>query len=120
VSDSDSIFARLMAVIEDRKAHPSQTSYTTSLLAGGVVKIGAKIAEEAAEVVAAAAEPGDAGRTHTIAEAADLIYHLFVLLGYRDIGLGDVEAELARRFGVSGLDEKAARGIQPPPPDAQA
>ena len=85
---SQSILARLMAVIEDRKANPSEKSYTNRLLAGGVAKIGAKIVEEAAEVVAAAAEPGPAGRTHTIHEAADVIYHLFVLLGCRDISLG--------------------------------
>jgi phosphoribosyl-ATP pyrophosphohydrolase len=120
VSDSDSIFARLMSVIEDRKAHPSEKSYTNRLLAGGVEKIGAKIREEAAEVVEAAAEPGDAGRAHTIAEAADLVYHLLVLLGARDIPLADVEAELTRRFGTSGLAEKASRGGKPNPPDASA
>jgi phosphoribosyl-ATP pyrophosphohydrolase len=42
-------------------------------------------------------------------EAADLIYHLFVMLGHRDIPLAELESELARRFGISGLDEKAAR-----------
>ena len=120
MGDSQSIFARLMAVIEDRKANPPPKSYTTSLLSGGVEKIGAKISEEAAEVVAAAAEPGDAGRNHTVAEAADLIYHLFVMLGYRDIKLAEVEAELARRFGVSGLDEKAARATKPDSPDDEA
>ncbi len=99
-----------MSVIEDRKAHGAENSYTVKLLAGGLEKIGAKIMEEAAEVVAAAAEPGAAGKAHTIHEAADLIYHLFVLLGHRDISLAEVEAELARRFGISGLDEKAARG----------
>jgi phosphoribosyl-ATP pyrophosphohydrolase len=109
--------AELMAVIEDRKANPPEKSYTTRLLAGGVEKIGEKILEEAGEVVEAAAEPGDAGRTHTIAEAADLIYHVFVLLGYRDIRLDEVETELARRFGISGLDEKAAR-FKPTPPSA--
>jgi phosphoribosyl-ATP pyrophosphohydrolase len=114
MSQSSSILAQLMAVIEDRKARPSEKSYTATLLAGGVEKIGAKIVEEAAEVVEAAAEPGEDGRTHTIREAADVIYHLFVLLGYRDIRLADVEAELARRFGISGLDEKAARNISAP------
>ncbi len=114
MSDASSIFARLMAVIEDRKANPSEKSYTTRLLDGGVVKIGAKIAEEAAEVVEAAGEPGPGGRDHTISEAADLLYHLFVLLASRDIPLAHVEDELARRFGISGLDEKAAR--TPPTP----
>ncbi|MBI3839326.1 MAG: phosphoribosyl-ATP diphosphatase [Planctomycetia bacterium] len=116
MGDADSILARLMTVIEDRKAKPSEKSYTNRLLAGGVEKIGAKIVEEAAEVVAAAAEPGPDGRTHTIYEAADVVYHLFVLLGYRDISLAEVEAELARRFGISGLDEKASRANQGKPP----
>jgi phosphoribosyl-ATP pyrophosphohydrolase len=64
-----------MAVIEDRKANPPAKSYTTSLLAGGVRKIGAKITEEAAEVVGAAGEPGDQGRAHLIYESGDLLYH---------------------------------------------
>jgi phosphoribosyl-ATP pyrophosphohydrolase len=109
VTDPADIFARLMAVIEDRKANASEKSYTTRLMDGGIELIGAKILEEAAEVVVAAAEPGVDGRTHTIREAADVIYHLFVLLGYRDIPLTEVEAELARRFGISGLEEKASR-----------
>ena len=104
-----------MAVIEDRKANPSDKSYTNRLLAGGVAKIGAKVTEEAGEVVEAAGEPGDEGRAHTVREAADLVYHLFVLLGIRDIPLAEVEAELARRFGISGLDEKASRGTPPQP-----
>ena len=60
MSDPQSIFASLMAVIEDRKANPPKKSYTTSLLTGGVEKIGAKITEEAAEVVDAAADFCDA------------------------------------------------------------
>lgn len=106
---SDSILAQLMAVIADRKAHPSEKSYTSRLFAGGVEKIGSKIAEEAAEVVEAAGESGEEGRQHLVREAADLVYHLFVMLGHRDVTLAEVEAELARRFGISGLDEKAAR-----------
>jgi phosphoribosyl-ATP pyrophosphohydrolase len=109
VSDSQHILARLMATVEDRKANPPPKSYTTSLFAGGVPKIGEKIVEEAAEVVEAAGEPGDEGHAHLVREAADLIYHLFVMLGHRDVRLAEVEAELARRFGMSGLDEKAAR-----------
>jgi phosphoribosyl-ATP pyrophosphohydrolase len=98
-----------MAVIEDRKAHPPAKSYTNSLLAGGVEKIGGKIREEAEEVVEAAGEPGEPGRQHLVREASDLIYHLFVMLAHRDTPLADVEAELARRFGISGIDEKASR-----------
>jgi phosphoribosyl-ATP pyrophosphohydrolase len=95
--------------IAARAANPSEKSYTTQLLAGGVAKIGAKITEEAAEVVEAAAEPGDAGREHLIREAGDLVYHLMVMLHHRNCSLADLEAELGRRAGVSGLEEKAAR-----------
>ena len=108
--DNAAILTQLMKVIEDRKANLSARSYTTSLLKGGVDKIGEKILEEANEVVEAARETTDDRRDHVIHEAADLIYHLFVLLGYSDVGLHEVEAELARRFGTSGLDEKASRG----------
>jgi phosphoribosyl-ATP pyrophosphohydrolase len=103
------VLARLMAVIEDRKANPPERSYTTALFTGGVDKIGGKIMEEAGEVVEAAREEGAEGHAHLTHEAADLIYHLFVMLAHRGVALADVEAELARRFGISGLDEKAAR-----------
>lgn len=109
MSDAASILAQLMATIDDRKANPSEKSYTTKLLTGGVPKIGAKIAEEAREVVEAASEPGDAGRSHFVCECADLVYHLFVLMAHNGVQLDEVEAELARRFGISGLAEKAAR-----------
>jgi phosphoribosyl-ATP pyrophosphohydrolase len=57
----------------------------------------------------AAREPGDAGREHFIREVGDLVYHLMVLMRQRNCSLTDLEAELTRRFGVSGLEEKAAR-----------
>jgi phosphoribosyl-ATP pyrophosphohydrolase len=110
VSESQQhILAQLMAVIEDRKINPPAKSYTTTLFAGGVPKIGDKITEEAAEVIEAAGEAGEEGRQHLILEAGDLIYHLFVMLGYRDVKLAEVEAEIAKRFGISGIDEKASR-----------
>jgi phosphoribosyl-ATP pyrophosphohydrolase len=109
MSDS-SVFSQLMAVIEDRKANPPARSYTTSLFQGGVAAIGGKILEEANEVVEAGSESADARPQRVVHEAADLIYHLFVLLGYCDIPLEQLEGELRRRFGLSGLDEKAARG----------
>ncbi len=112
---ADSILARLMTVIEERRARPTERSYTATLLAGGVEKIGGKIVEEAAEVVdAARSADTPEGRAHLIHEAADLIYHLFVMLGFHEISLAEVEAELARRFGISGLDEKAARPPKAP------
>ncbi len=107
--DSSSILHHLMAVIEDRKANPPAKSYTTSLFQGGVPKIGGKILEEAKEVVEAADEPGPEGRQHVIYEAADVTYHLMVLLGHQGIHWREVELELGRRFGISGIDEKAAR-----------
>ena len=98
-----------MDVIEDRKRNQPAKSYTTQLFSGGVERIGQKIREEADEVVDAARETGPEGRTHLTYEAGDLVYHLLVMLAYRDVRLSDLESELARRFGISGLEEKAAR-----------
>ena len=98
-----------MAIIEDRKVNPPAKSYTNALFAGGVEKIGDKIVEEAAECVEAAREAGEEGRSHLVYEAADLVYHLLVMLAHRDVKLTELDAELARRFGISGIDEKASR-----------
>lgn len=103
------VLDKLMAVIEQRRLNPPPNSYTARLYQGGVAKIGSKILEEAQEVVEAAAEPGDTGRAHLIYESSDLLYHLLVMLSYHGIKLEEVEGEIARRFGQSGLDEKAAR-----------
>lgn len=100
---------QLELTIHTRQASPDEKSYTAKLLAGGVEKIGGKLIEEAAEVVEAAGEEGEEGRQHTIYEAGDVIYHLMVLLASRGVKLAEVEAELARRFGVSGLEEKESR-----------
>jgi phosphoribosyl-ATP pyrophosphohydrolase len=111
MSDSPNVFQRLMEVIQDRKQNPPAKSYTTTLFQGGFERIGLKIMEESAELVRAAAKSQESaeGREHLVDETADLLYHIFVMLGFRDIPLADVEAELARRFGISGLDEKASR-----------
>jgi phosphoribosyl-ATP pyrophosphohydrolase len=108
-SAESSILEKLMAVIQERKRTRPPGSYTTRLLDGGVTAIGAKVREEAEEVVAAAAECDAAAHSHLVHEAADVLYHLFVLLALKDATLTEVEAELARRFGISGLEEKAAR-----------
>ncbi|MCI0491417.1 MAG: phosphoribosyl-ATP diphosphatase [Planctomycetes bacterium] len=100
---------KLERTIAARAASPNEKSYTSQLLAGGVERIGAKIVEEAAEVVEAAGESGKAGREHFIREVGDLMYHMLVMMQLRNCKLADVEAELSRRFGVSGLDEKASR-----------
>jgi phosphoribosyl-ATP pyrophosphohydrolase len=105
-----SIMTALMDVIGQRKANPpAERSYVVDLMRGGVAKIGAKIVEEAAEVVEAGNEDGEAGRMHLVKEVADLMFHTAVLLGYRDVGWSNVEAELARRFGISGVAEKESR-----------
>ncbi len=100
------VLEALEQVIVARKGDSPDRSYTSRLLAGGVPKVGEKVTEEAGEVVQAAAAETD-GRV--VSEAADLIYHMLVLLACRGLSLAQVEDELARRFGVSGLDEKAAR-----------
>jgi phosphoribosyl-ATP pyrophosphohydrolase len=100
---------KLERTIAARAAKPHEKSYTTKLLSGGLPKIGPKITEEAGEVVQAAGEPGDAGREHFIRELADLTYHMLVLMNFRGCTIEDLETELSRRFGVSGLEEKASR-----------
>ena len=107
----DTILVRLQAVIAERRDTNAdgKKSYVASLLEKGAPKIGAKIIEEAAEVVEAATEPGDDGREHLVKEVADLWFHTMVLLGHARIDLSEIEAELGRRFGIGGHDEKAAR-----------
>jgi len=108
------VMGTLMKVIAERKAQTGgEPSYVARLMKGGTAAIGSKIVEEAAEVVAAGDEPGDAGREHLIKEVADLVFHAAVLLGYRDIEWDAVEAELQRRSGVSGIVEKASRPPKP-------
>lgn len=114
---AESILRELSQLLAERKRTRPAGSYTTKLLDAGLPKIGAKITEEAAEVIEAAGEPGAAGQEHTTKEAADVIYHLLVLLAWRDVEWTAVEAELARRFGISGLAEKASRTANTSPSD---
>jgi phosphoribosyl-ATP pyrophosphohydrolase len=109
VSRSNSIWKQLEEVIRQRKSAPAEKSYTAQLLAGGVDRIGEKILEEAREVVEAAGETDDPQRQHLVHEAADLLFHLFVMLGHCDVPIAAVEDELTGRFGQSGLEEKASR-----------
>ncbi len=97
----------LQAVVKDRlAAADAGASYVASLAARGRGKIAQKLGEEAVETVIAALTQDDAALT---GEAADLVFHLTVLLGERGLGWDDVAAELARRHGISGHAEKAAR-----------
>ena len=109
------ILQELMDLIESRRDQPPEHSYTVTLLAGGIDRIGEKVSEEAAELVSAAAmlDGSEPRREEVIYEAADLIYHLFVLLGFSRVRLHEVSAELQSRFGTSGLEEKASRKQQP-------
>jgi len=107
---SDAVLQRLMEVVLDRRASLPEGSYTTQLLQAGIGKIRKKLIEEAAELFEAAGSTAADAREQVIAESADLLYHLLVLLAASDVTLAEVAAELARREGISGLEEKAARG----------
>lgn len=97
---------QLESTIADRRGADPSASYVASLFARGMPKIAQKLGEEAVETVIAAMA-GDARAVTS--EAADLLFHLTVLLAAAGVPLADVMAELERREGRSGLDEKAAR-----------
>ena len=103
-----SAISRLAATIEARKGAAPDTSWTAKLLAKGPEKCAEKFGEEAIEAVIEAVR-GD--RARLTAEAADVLYHLLVMCAARDVTLAQIEAELTRREGVSGLAEKAARPV---------
>lgn len=96
----------LAATVDARAASGGDASYTRKLLDKGVGHCAKKLGEEAVETVIAAVEND---RDHLIAESADLVFHLLVLLKARGVGLAEVEDALAKRTGQSGLEEKAAR-----------
>lgn len=103
---SDDVLSRLAATIRARRAETADTSYTRQLLDGGPERCAKKLGEEAVEtVIAGVGQSDDALR----AEAADLIYHLLVLLEARGVAFDDVLAVLDERTGQSGLAEKASR-----------
>ena len=97
----------LAATIAARKGADPDSSWTAKLLAKGPEKCAEKFGEEAIEAIVEAVK-GD--RERLTSEAADVLYHLLVMLAARDVTLAEVEAELARREGTSGIAEKAARG----------
>ncbi len=92
--------------VQDRAKASADVSYTRKLIERGVIHCAKKLGEEAVEAAIAAVSED---RDRMTAEAADLLYHLLVVLHIRDVSLADVEAELAARTRQSGLDEKAAR-----------
>ena len=108
-ADEDFTLRHLAALIAARATALADRSYTRTLLDAGLPRIARKFGEEAIELVIAAVE-GERGPV--LAEAADVLYHLLVLLHASNLSLEQVEAELARRTRQSGHDEKASR---PPP-----
>lgn len=96
----------LAATIAARRSADPDTSWTAKLLAQGPEKCAEKFGEEAIEAIIEAVKGDKAALT---SEAADVLYHLLVMLAARDITLADVEAELDRRVATSGITEKANR-----------
>ncbi|TKD22546.1 phosphoribosyl-ATP diphosphatase [Rhodobacter capsulatus] len=99
--------SRLAATVEARKGADPDSSWTAKLFAKGPEKCAEKFGEEAVEAIIAAVKND---RENLVYEAADVLYHLVVMLAARDVTVDEVLAELDRRAGVSGLAEKAARG----------
>jgi len=100
------VLDRLFEVVERRRAERPSGSYVVSLLDGGLPAITDKVREEADEVVRAALGESDEALAR---EVADLVFHVFVLLAARGIEPDAIYRELARRFGIGGLAEKASR-----------
>ena len=101
------VLHRLAETLEARKGADPASSYAASLFQKGTDAILKKIGEEATETVLAAK---DGDRLRIVRETADLWFHCLVMLAHNDLGPDDVLAELRRREGISGIDEKASRG----------
>ncbi len=100
------VLSELGEILAARKSSDPADSYVASLYHKGVEAIAAKIEEEAGEVIEAARHEGDDALVH---EVADLWFHSLVMLAHRNLTPAQVLEELARRFGVSGHEEKASR-----------
>ena len=96
-------------MIVSRRGESIDRSYTAKLFHAGANKIGGKVVEEAGELAMAGVSEAD---ERVVSECADLLYHTLVLLACRGLSLAAVGSELDRRFGTSGLDEKASRGTR--------
>ena len=106
---SDDVLVQLAATISARRAVAADSSYTRQLLDAGPARCAKKLGEEAVETVIAAIGESDEALT---SEAADLLYHLLVLLESRRVDFADVLAVLEKRVGTSGIKEKAERPKQ--------
>ena len=103
---SEQVLIQLAKVLEERKGAAADSSYVAKLYAGGDDTILKKVGEEAVETILAA--KGD-DKDHLVYETADLWFHTMVMLANKGLSPQDVLNELGRRFGLSGLDEKASR-----------
>ena len=106
MTEDSKILERLYSVIESRKDNRPASSYTAHLLSQGMPEIARKVGEEAVETITAALT---AENKNIVAESADLLFHLLVLWSEKGITPAEVWAELIRREGTSGIEEKAAR-----------
>jgi phosphoribosyl-ATP pyrophosphohydrolase len=100
------VLEQLDAILQQRKTESADSSYVASLYAKGLDKILKKVGEESIETIMAAKE-GD--NEHLVYEVADLWFHTLVLLAHQNLSSSQVLTELERRFGLSGLEEKAQR-----------
>ena len=103
---SGAVLAAVFATVLERKKTMPEKSYVATLLRGGTDAICCKVAEESGETIKAAREQK---REQLTKELCDLFFHAMVLMADKNISLADLEAELGRRHGISGLDEKASR-----------
>lgn len=100
------IFSEVIKTVEERKRAMPENSYVATLLRSGPDAILCKLAEENGEVIKAVREEG---KSRQVKELCDLLFHVMVLMAGQDITLEEIEVELAKRHGISGLEEKAAR-----------
>jgi phosphoribosyl-ATP pyrophosphohydrolase len=107
---SNDTLSKIAAVLEQRKSESADSSYVANLYAKGLDGILKKVGEEAIETVMAAKDAEHSGdKEHLVYEMADLWFHSMVLLAQQELHPRDVLQELERRFGLSGLEEKASR-----------
>ena len=108
MSDSTSIINRLSILLKERKNSPNSSSYTSQLFTEGAEKIIAKIKEESEELIESA-ETDVMDKDSIIHEAADLLFHVMVLLAHMGIDPSEILRELEKREGISGIEEKSKR-----------
>lgn len=103
------ILRQLEVVLHQRKTESADSSYVAALYAGGLNKILEKVGEESTEVILAAKDATPDQQADLVSETADLWFHTLVMLAQQNVPVSAVTDELSRRFGLSGLEEKASR-----------